>query len=261
MKAIRFERYGGYEELRLAEVPAPEPADGEVLVRMTAAAVNQLDNTVRLGYFPMAAEPPLVLGNEGVGIVEWPGASGLAVGTRVMVTGTYGVTRDGTWREYVAAGSQEVVPVPEVLTNEEAAAVPVAYLTAQLALKAGGFSSGQSVLAPGVGGSVGNAAVQLARAQGASRVISSSGSTWKAEKAHELGYADVIDLSQELMGEGVMRLTGGAGVELAIDSIGGPIGPVTAKLSRGAIRPCTERRHPNKRSSWSSMTASACSPE
>ncbi len=107
-----------------------------------------------------------------------------------MVSGTYSVTRDGTWQEYVAAGSQEVVPVPEILTDAEAAAVPVAYLTAQLPLKAGGFSSGQSVLAPGVGGSVGNAVVQLARAQGASRVITSSGSTWKAEKARECGFIE-----------------------------------------------------------------------
>lgn len=234
MKAIRFERYGGYDELRMAEVPDPEPADGEVLVRMTAAAVNPLDNTVRLGYFPMAEEPPLILGTEGVGVVEQPGASGLAEGTRVMFRGTYGVTRDGTWREYVAVEPGEVVPVPDSLTDAEAAAVPVAYLTAQLALKAGGFSARQSVLAPGVGGSVGNAAVQLARAQGASRVISSSGSTWKVERARELGYADVIDPSQEPLGEGVMRLTDGAGAELAIDSIGGPVvGQTLASLGQG----------------------------
>ena len=152
MKAISFERYGYYDQLRLKEVPAPEPADGEVLVRMTAAAVNPLDHTVRLGYFPRAKEPPLVLGNEGVGIVERPGASGLEEGTRVMMTGTYGVTRDGTWQEYVATGAGEVVPVPDGLTDAEAAAVPVAYLTARIALKVGGFSPGQSVLAPGVGG-------------------------------------------------------------------------------------------------------------
>lgn len=234
MRTICFERYGDYGELRLADAPVPEPADGEVLARMTAAAVNPLDNTVRLGYFPMAKEPPLVLGNEGVGVVEDPGTSGLAEGTRVMITGAYGVTRDGTWREYVAASPQEVVPVPDGLTDAEAAAVPVAYLTAQLALKTGGFSSGQSVLAPGVGGSVGNATVQLARAQGASRVISSSGTSWKVEKARELGYDEVIDLSEESVDEGVMRLTEGAGVALAVDSVGGPLmGQALAALGQG----------------------------
>lgn len=234
MKAIRFEQHGGYDELRVTEVPATEPTDTEVLVKMTAAAVNPLDDTVRLGGFPMAAEPPLVPGIEGVGVVERPGASGLAEGTRVMFCGTYGVTRDGTWREYVAAGSREVVPVPEGLTDAEAAAVPVAYLTAQLALKAGGFSSGQSMLVPGIGGSVGNAVVQLARAQGASRVISSTSSTRKAEKARECGFADVLDLSREPLSEGVMRLTKGAGVELAVDSVGGSlVGQALTTLGQG----------------------------
>ena len=234
MKAIRFERYGDYDQLRLEEVPTPEPTDGEVLVRVTAAAVNSLDNTVRLGYFPSSKEPPLVLGNEGVGIVERSGASGLEEGTRVMMTGTYGVIRDGTWGEYVAAGAEDVVPVPDSLTDAEAAAVPVAYLTARIALKVGGFSPGQSVLVPGVGGSVGNALVQLARAEGASRVISSAGATWKAEKARELGYGEVIDLSEESLDEGVMRLTDGAGVALAVDSVGGPLtGPALAALRQG----------------------------
>jgi len=234
MRAVRFERFGGYGELRLVETPRPEPAEGEVLVRMRAAAVNPLDNTVRLGRFPMAKESQLIPGNEGAGVVEEPGDSGLARGARVMFSGSYGVTRDGTWREYVVARPQEVVPVPENVTDEEAAAVPVAYLTAWLALKTGGFSAGQTVLSPGVGGSVGNAAAQLARAQGAARVLTSAGSAWKAQKAREIGYEDVIDLSEESLGEGVARLTGGSGVDLAIDSIGGSItGQALASLGEG----------------------------
>lgn len=235
MRAVRFERFGDYGELGLAEVARPEPADGQALIGMRAAAVNPLDDTVRRGYFSMAKEPPLVLGNEGTGVVAEPGGSGLAEGTRVMFGGTYGVLRDGTWQEYVAADARDLVPVPESLGDAEAAGVPEAWLTAQLALRAaGGFEAGRSVLAPAVGGSVGNAAVQLARAQGASRVITSAGSTAKAEKARAMGYEDVVDLSRETLSAGVARLTDGAGVDLAINGVGGALtGEALASLAQG----------------------------
>lgn len=235
MKAIQFKQFGDYDQLRLVDLPRPEPVSDQALIKMTAAAINPLDNTVRLGYFPMAKQPPLVLGNEGAGEVMEPGASGLAAGTRVMFTGIYGVLRDGTWQEYVAARPQDLVPVPEGISDVEAAAVPMAYLTAQLALTAaGGFQAGQTVLAPAVGGSVGNATVQLARAQGAARIITSAGSTAKAEKARALGYTDVIDLTRESLSEGVARLTSGDGVHLAIDSVGGAItGQALAALGQG----------------------------
>ena len=123
MKAIQFKQFGEYSQLQLVDLPQPEAKDGQVLVRMTAAAINPLDNTVRLGYFPMAKQPPLVLGNEGAGIVVEPGNSELAVGTRVMFTGAYGVLHDGVWQEYMAAQPQELLPVPEGISDVEAAAV------------------------------------------------------------------------------------------------------------------------------------------
>lgn len=235
MRAVRLERFGDYGELKPVEVPRPESADGRVLVRMSVAAVNPLDDTVRRGYFPAAKEPPLVLGNEGVGVVVEPGASGLAQGVRVMVSGAYGVMQDGTWREYVAAEPGDLVPAPGALSDEEAAGVPVVWLTAQLALThVGGFSPGQTVLVPAVGGAVGNAAVQLARAQGAGRVVTTAGSAEKTERARSLGYEDVIDLSREPLGEGVARLTDGAGVDLAINSPGGDVtGQALAALKEG----------------------------
>jgi len=236
MRAVRLERFGGdYDELKAVEVPRPEAAGGRVLVRMSVAAVNPLDDTVRRGYFPAAKEPPLVLGNEGVGIVVDPGASGFAEGARVMVSGAYGVMQDGTWREYAAAEPGDLVPAPASLSDEEAAGVPVVWLTAQLALTyLGGFSPGQTVLVPAVGGAVGNAAVQLARAQGAARVVTTAGSAEKAERARSLGYEDVIDLSQESLGAGVARLTGGEGVDLAINSPGGEVtGQALAALKAG----------------------------
>src|SRR5262249_46358140 len=148
--------HGGYDVLKLVDLPAVVPSPGAVLVRMTAAAVNPMDNLVRAGYLPAAKPPPLVPGIEGAGLVESPGASAFPVGTRVMVSGSYGVARDGTWQEYVLAQPGDLAPIPENLSDIEAAAVPTAYLTAQLALTAGGLRAGQTVLAPAVGGSVSN---------------------------------------------------------------------------------------------------------
>jgi NADPH2:quinone reductase len=102
--------------------------------------------------------------------------------------------------------------------------VPVAFLAAEMALRIGcGLQPGQTFLIPGVGGSVANAAIQLARIKGAGRIITSAGRTEKAEKAREMGFDDVIDLSKESLTDGVMRLTDGKGVEVALDSIGGDI--------------------------------------
>ena len=223
MRAIRFDEYGDYDVLHLVDVPEPEPAPGEVVVRMAAASVNPFDNTVRRGW---VAQVPagLIQGNEGAGVVVGEGSAALPAGTRVMLMGAYGFARSGTWQEYVTAGSTEAIQVPDNLTDVEAAAVPVAYIAAQLALVYGvRFTPGMTLLIPGVGGGVGNAAIQLAKAQGVGRVISTAGRTEKADHARDLGYEDVIDLSKESLSEGVMRLTDGKGADAALDSIGGAI--------------------------------------
>jgi NADPH:quinone reductase len=223
MRAIRFDEYGDYDVLRLVDVPEPDPAPGEVVVKMAAAAVNPFDNTVRRGWVAQVAAG-LIQGNEGAGVVVGDGSSTLPAGTRVMLMGAYGFARSGTWQEYVTAGQTEATKVPDNLSDVEAAAVPVAYIAAQLALMNGvRLTPGMTLLIPGVGGSVGNAAIQLAKAQGAGRVITSAGRTEKAEKARALGYTDVIDLTKEKLGEGVMRLTDGKGVDAVLDSIGGSI--------------------------------------
>ncbi len=234
MRAVRFDEYGDYDVLRIVDVAEPDPAPGEVVVKMAAAAVNPFDNTVRRGWVPQVA-PGLIQGNEGAGVVVGNGSEALPPGTRVMLMGAYGFARSGTWQEHVTAGPGEATRIPGNLTDVEAAAVPVAYIAAQLALTQGvRFTSGMTLLIPGVGGSVGNAAIQLARAQGAGRVITSAGRTEKAEKAQSLGYVDVIDLSKESLSEGVMRLTDGKGADVALDSIGGSItGEALKSLSPG----------------------------
>ncbi|WP_244549855.1 quinone oxidoreductase family protein [Bradyrhizobium erythrophlei] len=189
------------------------------MVRVTAAGVTPLEYTVLSGGHPRA-KARLVLGNEGAGVVEDPGGSGLAVGSRVMFTAPYGVGENGTCQEWLLVRPEHLALVPDAIDDVIAAGVPVAYLTAQVTLTLAGFKPGVTVLAPGIGGSVGNATYQLARAQGACKVISTAGSAPKAAKARALGFEDVVDLTAEGLAEGVRRTTGGKGVDIVIESIG-----------------------------------------
>jgi NADPH:quinone reductase-like Zn-dependent oxidoreductase len=119
---------------------------------------------------------PLVLGNEGAGVIEDAGESGFAVESRVMFTGPYGVGENGAWQEWLLARPEHLALIPNAIDDVVAASLPVAYLTAQVTLTLAGFKPGMTVLAPGIGGSVGNATYQLASAQGAGKVISTDGS-------------------------------------------------------------------------------------
>jgi NADPH:quinone reductase-like Zn-dependent oxidoreductase len=222
MLAIEAKTFSGYGGLQQTEQPKPQPAKDRVLVRVTAAGVTPLEYTVLSGGHPRA-KPPLVLGNEGAGVIEDAGDSGLAVGSRVMFTGPYGVGENGTWREWLLVRPEHLVLVPDAIDDVVAASLPVAYLTAQVTLTLAGFKPGMTVLAPGIGGSVGNATYQLARAQGADKVISTAGSAAKAARARELGFEDVIDLTTEGLANGVRRITAGSGVEIVIESIGGAV--------------------------------------
>jgi NADPH2:quinone reductase len=194
MRAIEAKTFSGYGGLRQIELPKPQPARERVLVRVTAAGVTPLDYTILSGGHPRA-NGPLVLGNEGAGVIEDAGDSGLAVGIRVMFTGPYGVRENGAWQEWLLARP----------------------------LTLAGFGPGKTVLAPAIGGSVGNATYQLARAQGAGKVISTAGSRAKAARARELGFEDVIDLTSEGLADGVRRITAGRGVDIVIESIGGTV--------------------------------------
>ena len=222
MRAVRAEAFTGYGDLKLVQVEKPIQIDGRVLVRITAAGVTPLDHTILFGGFPRA-KAPLILGNEGAGIVEDPGGSSFPVGARVMFFGPYGVFEDGAYSEWIAARPEDLCLIPESLDDATAGGAPVAYLTAQITLMQAGFEPGKTVLAPAIGGAVGNAVTQLAKAQGAKYAISTTTSTSKAEHAHALGYEDVIDLSRESLADGVRRITDGRGVDIVIESVGGAL--------------------------------------
>ena len=129
MRAMRARGFKGYGDLELVNLPNPEVSNGKVLVRMTAAGVTPLDHTILSGQYPKA-KAPLVLGNEGAGVVEEGGGTEFPAGSRVMFTGLYGVSEDGTYSEYLTVRKQHLCLIPESIDDVSAAGVPVAYLTA-----------------------------------------------------------------------------------------------------------------------------------
>jgi NADPH2:quinone reductase len=222
MRAMRAETFSGYEGLKLVQLPKPVMSDGKALIRITAAGVTPLDHTILFGQFHHS-KAPLVLGNEGAGVVEEGGGTEFPVGSRVMFFGPYGAFEDGTYSEWVAVRKQDLCLIPDNVDDVSAAGIPVAYLTAQVALSRAGFRAGKTVFAPAIGGSIGNAVTQLARASGAKHAISSTTNHAKAEQAKSLGFSEVIDASVEKLSDGVRRITGGYGADIVVDGIGGEV--------------------------------------
>lgn len=240
MRAIQYQAYGGYTENKLVELPIPPIADGEVLVAMRTVGINPLDDTLRSGHIWLATPQnlPRIGGQSGVGVVVDTKAEEFAVGDRVFVAGKgAGTVADGTWRDYVAASAADLSLVPENIDDDRAAAylAGTGYLVAYLVLtEFMKFKSGQTVLAPGIGGAVGMESLQVACRLGASLAISTASTTEKAERARAAGYEHVIDLSREGLKDGVLRLTGGKGVDVVIDGVSGKLtGEALGSLASG----------------------------
>ncbi|MFC8146445.1 zinc-binding alcohol dehydrogenase family protein [Streptomyces paradoxus] len=221
MKAIVTRRVGNPPDMAVEERPAPVRRPGYSLVRMHAATINQLANSLRTGGF---GDPPLplVLGNEGSGTVEE--SDTLPAGTRVAVFGhgDIGVTTDGLYQQWACVPDHRLLELPATLDWAEGAALTVNHLTAYFALtKAGRLHSGQSVLISGATGSLGRALIQTGEALGA-RPIAVVSTTDKAHHAAEEGAEAVVDLSTQNLHTAVADLTSGQGADLALDPVGGP---------------------------------------
>jgi NADPH2:quinone reductase len=226
--------------LKIVDRPKPELANGQLLVKVTFAAVNAVDNTLRNGGIP-AGRSPVILGNEGAGVVVI-GNKEFPAETRVMIscftTGgkIRGLYVNGMWQEFLVVVPDELIAIPDHISDQQAAAFPVSFFSAQACLNKAEFQPGKSVLSLAVGGGVGNAGIQLAKAQGASIVITTAGSAEKADLAQSQGFENVIDLSKESISDGVARLTSGNGVDIVVDSIGGNLtGDAIHALSRNGI--------------------------
>ena len=219
MKAVRIHEYGGPEVVRHEEAPRPEPARGEVLVRVDAAGVNPVDWKTRAGggqAKKIGERFPLVLGWDLSGTVEevGPEVEELAAGDEVF--GLVRFPQPGeTYAEYATAPARELAPKPPALSHVEAAAVPLVALTAWQALfDAGRLEKDQTALVHAAAGGVGHLAVQLARWKGA-RVIGTA-SARNADFLRSLG-AEPLDYGAEPFEEAVSE------VDLVLDAIGGDV--------------------------------------
>src|SRR5277367_1443596 len=237
MKAMQAAANGDYETLQLVDLPDPEARADQAVIRVTSAGVTPLDHFVLTGSLPSAKKPPPVLGNEGAGVVVEDPSGRFSAGERVLFfAGPGGVTQNGTFAEMTAIPTGNLAALPDEIPDHIASGLPVAYLTAFLALRQAGFREGQSVLAPGVGASVGNATLKVARALGASQLVSTAGSEAKASTAAAddgLRGIDIVNLERETLAAGLARIAPD-GVDVVFDALGGPLtGQAVGGLARG----------------------------
>ncbi|HEY5833868.1 quinone oxidoreductase family protein [Streptomyces sp.] len=231
MRAIVVTAPGGPEVLRATDVPEPVPGPGEALVRIHRAGVNFIDTYYRSGAYPAAL--PLVPGQEAVGVVERLGdgtgpGQDLAVGDRVAWA-----TRPGTYAEYAAVPLGALVPVPDKVTDEQAAAGLMQGLAAHyLVHDTHPVGAGDTVVVHAAAGGLGRLAVQFAASRGAT-VIATVSVPEKAEAALSAGARHVVVRRQQEPSAAVRELTGGRGADVVYDSIGAP----TFEDSLSCLRP------------------------
>ena len=215
MKAIRVQRTGAPEVMELEEVPVRQPKSAEVVVKVSAAGVNAIDGYFRDGRFRTPL--PFIPGQEGAGVVTELGAQAktVKVGDRVAWSGVL-----GSYAEFVVSPEELLVPVPEAISDEQAAAAMVHGLTAHyLVNDAHKLKAGETVLVHAAAGGVGLLLVQMAHAIGA-RVIGTVSSEEKAQLAREAGADEVIVFTRQDFEAEVKRLTDGKGVEAVYDGVG-----------------------------------------
>jgi len=230
MRAVEVSAPGGIDKLAIVDLPDPVPGAGEVVIDVAFAAANWSDIQKREGVYPDPVIYPAVIGSEVSGTIASVGAdvSGLEPGQRVCaITGPSVL---GGYAEKCVVGADFVIPLPENLSLETGAAFPVVTLTAyHLLNSAYSLQDGDTVLVHAIGGAVGLAVTQLAVERGA-RVIGTVSSAGKGERARKYGAHLVIDRSTDDYLAEVRRFTGGEGIDLLIDSLGGDFLPQSIGL-------------------------------
>ena len=219
MRALRQTSLNGPQDLRLiTDAPVPRPGPGEVLIRVTAAGVNFVDISQARGTFAGGPQPPYLAGIEGAGEVTavGDGVTGLEPGTHVIGVSVAG----GAFAEYLVLPAAAALPVPAGWADEQALGMLVNWPTALAALKPlGGVTAGQTVLIHAAAGATGQAAVKMAKHYGAT--VIGTASPGKHEGVRALGADHVIDSRTADLAAEVRRLTGGAGADLVLESVGG----------------------------------------
>jgi len=219
MRALTITRHGPPEVLAVRESPDPVPGPGQVCIRVQRAGLNFADVTARVGLYPDAPRPPMVMGYEVSGTVFslGDGVRGPPVGTPVVA-----MTHFGGQATHALAAAHYVMPLPEGMDMDQAAALPVNWLTAHHMLhRLGRLEPGMSLLVHMAAGGVGLAAISLARTVGGVTIFGSASAS-KHPVLREAGVDHPIDYRTQDYVEEVKRLTGGRGVDLIIDALGGP---------------------------------------
>jgi synaptic vesicle membrane protein VAT-1 len=217
MRQMVIPRYGAPDVFEVREAPDPNPVEGQIRIRVRAAGINFADVLARLGLYPDAPKPPVVVGYEVAGVVDaaGPGVIGIGAGDRVIA-----MTRFGGYADTVVVPAAQAFPMPERLSDAEGAAVPVNYLTAALALyRLAAVQPGETVLVHNAGGGVGIAATQLARLRRAT--VIGTASTMKHAALRSFGVEHTIDYRAVDVVDEVRKLTRGRGVDVVLDPIGG----------------------------------------
>ena len=228
MKAIQFFRFGDRDVLEYVEVPKPSPQNDEVLIETTASGVNFVDIRERQGVYARAETHvgkdkvlPRISGLQAVGYVTEVGPLGdpTLVGKKVVA-----LLPSGGYAQFVTAPANSTVSLPSSAEDAMMAAIPTQGLTAWLMLNASTqLLPGESVLVHGAGGGVGSLAVQLAKSMGAGLVVASAGSEEKRDFARSLGADKTVDYNLPDWPNAVLEATGGRGVDILLESIGGEI--------------------------------------
>ena len=226
MRALICNELGSTDQLVIEEWPDPVAGPGEVLVKLHAAGINFPDILVIKGLYQVKIEPPFIPGNEAAGIIAavGDGVRHYQVGDRVMI-----MPEGAAFAELCAVPVERVIPMPESLDFEQAAGFTITYATSYHALKqSANIKAGDTVLVLGAAGGVGITAVEIAKAMGA-RVIAAASSDEKLEFARAAGADETINYSTDSLRDQCKALTGGKGVDVVYDPVGG-------KLAQQALR-------------------------
>jgi NADPH:quinone reductase-like Zn-dependent oxidoreductase len=260
VKAVRIHEDGGPEVLRYEDAPDPAPGPDDVLIELRAASLNHLDLWVRRGL--PSVPKPRILGADGAGVDESGRRvvinPGLEHGDKITVIGEH---TDGTHAEQIAIPASNVYPIPDGLTFEEAAAFPLVFETVyRMLVTRAGLEEGEWVLAWGAGSGIGSATLVIGKALGA-RVVATSSSDAKLERARGLG-ADVVvnHATGDVLGA-VKEATGGAGVDVVVEHVGEATWQTSLQAVRahGRVAVCGATTGPNPKAAlhrvwWKQLT-------
>jgi NADPH2:quinone reductase len=222
MKSVQLSRFGGPDVLELIDLPTPVPAAGEVLIRVEVAGINFFETLMRQDRYAVTPDLPTVFGVEVAGTVEVSGpgvalAPGLRVAVPLFLTG-----RNGGYSDYITADANTVIPLPDGVSLESAVALMVQGLTALHAVRRS-IPAGKTVLINAAAGGVGTLLIQLAKLEGARRVVAAASTEEKLQLARSLGADIAVNYTQPEWIKATREATDGLGPDIVYDFIGGPM--------------------------------------